>query len=80
MEDIKSKVKEFILTNIVKGQVEDINNDTSLLSTGLIDSITALELVEYLEDEFNIEFQAHEMDQGNLNTLDEIESFVKSKL
>ena len=50
-----------------------------LLSSGIIDSISALELVEFLEKTFHFEFQPHEVDQENLDTITRIEAFVKTK-
>ena len=77
-----STMKATILEHIQEEYGSDdakINNDTPLLSSGIIDSISALELVEFLEATFGFEFQAHEVDQENLDTVDRIEVFVLSK-
>lgn len=50
-----------------------------LISSGIVDSITTLQLVEFIETEFNIEFDAHEVDRDNLDTLILIENFVERK-
>ena len=36
---------------------EDLKGDTPLLSTGVLDSISALQLVDFLEKTFNFEFE-----------------------
>jgi acyl carrier protein len=35
--------------------------------------------VDFLEKEFGIEFEAHEVDQENINTLGKIVAFVEAK-
>ncbi|MCB0704764.1 MAG: acyl carrier protein [Saprospiraceae bacterium] len=81
MENIKEEVKTFILASFVnESETGPIGNDTPLLSSGIIDSISALQLVEFLETTFKFQFQPHEVDQDNLNSLDLIEEFVKGKL
>jgi len=50
-----------------------------LISGGIIDSISTLKLVTFLEEEFDIQVQANEMNSDNLDTLEEITSFVLSK-
>ena len=80
MNNIKEQVKAYILEEFVNeaesGQVTD---STPLLSSGIIDSISALQFVEFLEKTFGFEFQAHEVDQDNLDSLVRIEEFVKEK-
>jgi acyl carrier protein len=79
--NIKETVRTYLVDELISGaRNEDITNDTALLGSGLIDSISTLQLVDFLEKEFGIEFQAHEVDRDNLDTLLAIEAFVKSKL
>ena len=80
MDKIKETVKTFILESFVnEGETGPIEDETPLLSSGIIDSISALQLVEFLENKFDFQFQPHEVEQDNLNSLNLIEEFVKSK-
>ncbi|HRX28414.1 MAG TPA: acyl carrier protein [Saprospiraceae bacterium] len=78
MSDMKETIRNFIQSDIANDN-ESISYDTPLMSSGIIDSITALQLVSFLEDTFKIEFQPHEVDQENLETIDTIAKFVASK-
>lgn len=80
MSEIKEKVREYINSEFNSTGEEEIKDDSALLTTGIIDSISALQLVDFLEKEFGIEFEAHEVDQENINSIDLIESFVQSKM
>ena len=80
-----SSIKDRIIAHIkaeYANTLQDIelNDETPLLSSGVIDSISALQLVDFLEKEFGFEFEAHEVDQENINTISLIEGFVKSKI
>jgi acyl carrier protein len=79
VEDVKTAIKAFIQETFVADDQEQLSNDAPLLSSGIIDSISALELVEFLEKTFHFEFQPHEVDQENLDTITRIEAFVKTK-
>jgi acyl carrier protein len=73
-------VKDFILENFLPGESPDqLTNETPLFTTGLLDSIASLQLVTFLEEQFGIKVAAHEVVSDNLNTLDTIARFVRSK-
>ena len=80
IEEITALVKAFILDTILPGEDPSaLESDTPLISSGIMDSISTLKLVTYLEEEFEIRIQASEMNANNLDTLTEITSFVLSK-
>ncbi len=79
-EEIKQEIKEFIVQSIIKSEAVKIEFNTALISGGFIDSISTLQLVDYLEKKFKIEFQPNEVDRDNLDSIDLIADFVISKL
>jgi acyl carrier protein len=80
MERIKNTVREYILSELnLPVLEEELQHDTPLLSSRLIDSISTLLLVEFLEKTFQVEFKPHEVNQDNLDSLDLIEEFVLNK-
>ncbi|CAN5165572.1 N/A [soil metagenome] len=80
-EQIRKSVREFLLENIYGGNDNgELKDDTPLISTRIMDSIVALKMVSFLEAKFNIEFEAHEVDQENLDTIDKISAFIKNKM
>jgi acyl carrier protein len=78
-ENIKEKIRDYILNTVTKNEGSGINDDTLLMSAGIMDSITTLKLVDFLEKTFDIEFQPHEVDKENLNSIDLITEFILSK-
>lgn len=80
IEEITEPVKAFILETFMPGENPDaLDYNTPLISGGMMDSISTLRLVTFLEEEFDIRIQTEEMNADNLDTLAEITSFVVSK-
>ena len=78
--EIKEPIKAFIITNLlIDNPAVTIESDTQLMSSGLINSISTLELVDFIETTFSIEFDAYEVTKDNLETLNIIEKFINTK-
>lgn len=80
-ESISETIRNFLVANAFGGKENpDLQNNTSLISSRIIDSIIALKMVTYLENTYKIEFEAHEVTQENLDSIDRITAFVMAKL
>jgi acyl carrier protein len=78
MKDVKEELKKFIIEEIADDS-EEIEYTSPLMSSGIIDSISSLQLVSFIEDNFNIEFLPHEVTQENLENINTIVEFIESK-
>ena len=78
-ENIKEEIRKYIIETIANGDDLTISDSTKLMSEGIMDSISTLKLVDYLEKKFDIEFQPHDVDKENLDSIDLITQFVLSK-
>ena len=77
---VLEQVKAFILREFLPGEdPNELKHDTPLMTAGILDSIATLKLVTFLEEEFGISVEAHEVDAENLNTLSLIAELVASK-
>ncbi len=79
MSDAKKKIKDFIVDTFLYGSDEDLQNDTSMLEEGIIDSTGVLELVSFIEGEFRISVEDDELIPENLDTVDNILKFIEKK-
>jgi acyl carrier protein len=77
--NIKDEIRGYIKNAILQDDNTVIENDTPLISGGIIDSISTLKMVDFLEKKYKIEFSPHEVDRENLDTIDLIAQFVLSK-
>lgn len=80
MENMRDIVRRFILDNFLPGEdASNLTDTTELKESGILDSLSTLKLVTFLEEQFKVEFEADDLDAGNLATLESIERLVKSK-
>lgn len=78
VNDVKTEIRNFLNANL-SIPADTLKDDTKLISTRMVDSIIALRLVSHLEEKFNVEFEAHEVNQDNLESIEKIAQFVQSK-
>ena len=83
MEDnvsIKQRIREYIKDNVLLGDGDIPDDDTSFTETGILDSTGFLGLITFVETEFGIEISDDELDPENLETLSKISGFIQKKL
>ena len=80
MDDIRQLIRHFILDNFLVGEdPANLTDETELKESGILDSLSTLKLVSFLEERFKVEFEADDLDPGNLASLASIERLVQSK-
>jgi acyl carrier protein len=72
-------VRKFVVENFLFGDSSTLNDDTSFLEDGVIDSTGILELVFFLEETYGIKVEDDELLPENLDTLRNIEAFLERK-
>lgn len=80
MEDIRLTVRTFVLERIVldpAGAVFD--DDTNLEECGVLDSFSTLNLLAFIEDEFQVELEQADLESGRVCSLTSIEDLVLEK-
>jgi acyl carrier protein len=80
MAKISNELKQYIYDNILMGGDEDeLNDDTSLLGMGILDSTGVLELIAFLEKRYKIRVDDKDILPENFETLESIENFLTRK-
>lgn len=79
------EIKEIIYTYICETYLKNEENsslkhDTPLLTSGIIDSIGVLGLINFIETRFGIEFMPRELDRDRLETIERICEAVRKKM
>jgi len=78
--NIKARVTRFVQENFIMNGAEPPGNDDSLTGQHIIDSTGVIELVSFLEKEFDIRIEDDEMRPEHLDSLNGIERLVQRKL
>jgi acyl carrier protein len=73
-------LKNFITTEIIPEDDLHLEDDAPLLSTGVINSVSVMKLVTFMEETFGFEFEPYEVDQDYLDSIDKMVEFVQGKL
>ena len=79
--DIKEILHQYIHTTFLKGeQTRNLQYSTPLLSSGIIDSIGVLGLINFIESRFSIEFKPRELDRDRLETIERMYEAITKKM
>ena len=79
MSDPKDKIRAFVVENFLFGSDENLENNTSFLDEGIIDSTGILELVSFLEEEFSITVDDEELVPENLDSINNVTAYLERK-
>jgi acyl carrier protein len=73
-------IKDYILSEFLPGEdPANLTETTPLVTTGILNSIATLKLVLFIEAEFSITLEPHELNAENLETIECITKLVGSK-
>ena len=80
MDDVHEQIKSFIVDDILSGEKpENIATETNLRESGILDSLSTLKLVSFLEKRFHVAFEASDLEGEHFNSIASIEHLVKTK-
>ena len=80
MNDVKEIIRQYILATYLPGESADnLQDDTPLRSSGILDSLATLSLVSFVEKQFAIELEAHETGIDSFDRVEDIAALVARK-
>ena len=81
VQEAKEIIKGYILEEFLPGEnPAELTDSTPLITGGILDSLSTIKLVAFLEERFKIKIQAHETMVDYLDTLSDIAQLVHSRL
>lgn len=78
--EVRDRVRSFVTSNFPVADPAALQDEVSLLDTGVIDSTGVLEVISFLEGEFGITVKDDEMVPANLESVHNITMYVGRKL
>jgi len=78
--EIKNRIREFIITNFVTASGVFIDDTTALLESGIIDSTGVMEMLLFVEEEFDIEVPPEDLLPENFNSIAGLADYIQRKL
>lgn len=79
MIEVKSGIREFILVQFPAAKKIALKDDQSLLTSGIVDSLGVLELVNHLVDVYGIEIDEEDLMPENFESIEAMAQFVMKK-
>ena len=79
MQDPREKIRHFIRESFLFGGDDKLRDDDSFLEMGIVDSTGVLELVSFLETEWELTMDDAELVPENLDSVDNIIGFLERK-
>ena len=80
MEDLKGQIRNFIVDNFLFGDDDGLDDQVSFLDSGIVDSMGILEIVNFINEEFQVMVADEELLPENLDSINNIANYLKNKL
>lgn len=77
--DYSQSVRAFVVENFLFGDSSSLQDDTSFMQEGIIDSTGILELILFVEKTHDIKILAEEMIPSNLDSVNKVARFIEKK-
>ena len=77
MKEVKARIRAFLRANVLKAPVRD---DESFWETGAIDSLGILQVVLFLESEFQIRVPGKEINSKSFESIDAVAAYVAKRV
>jgi acyl carrier protein len=74
---IETAVNEFLLATFFPDQNAELANDTDLVDTGVLDSVSVLQLVDFMEEGYDLMIEPEDL--FRLTSVDNIATVIREK-
>jgi acyl carrier protein len=78
-DEIIPKLETFVASQILKQPNRRIAADEPLISSGLIDSFSLMDLALYVEDTFGVRIEDTELNADTFDNLSQLASLIESR-
>ena len=79
MSDVITQLSAFVKTSILKQPRRVIESSEPLISSGLIDSFSLMDLALFVEDTFGVRIEDTELNAGTFDNLNQLASLIESR-
>jgi acyl carrier protein len=76
---MKKQLSDFIAAQILKDPTRSLSDDEALISSGLIDSFSLVDLALFVEDTFGVRIEDSELTSDVFDTLFELTALVEKR-
>ncbi len=78
--ELAAQIRKFIAENFVFGPTDRILDDESFFDSGILDSTGVLQLIDFLEETYEIQVANEEVTPENLDSIEKVTTYLSRKL
>ncbi|MBL8097685.1 MAG: acyl carrier protein [Anaerolineales bacterium] len=78
-QEITNSIAKFIAEKILKQPNKEIKSDEALISSGLIDSFSLMDLALFVEDTFGVKIEDTELNADTFDSLNQLAGLISSR-
>ena len=79
MSENIAKLEQFIAAKILKQPNRKIGADEALISSGLVDSFSLMDIALFVEDTFGVRIEDTELNAQTFDTLSQLSALIESR-
>jgi acyl carrier protein len=76
---MKEQLRAYICTHMIRDAKYPLQDNEALITGGLVDSFSLVELALFIEETFGVHFDDPELTAANMDTLDQIVANIQAK-
>lgn len=76
---MEAKIRDYVQREILKDPDREIGSDEPLISSGLIDSFSLVDIALFVEEEFGVRIDDSELSADSFDTLDELTMLIRER-
>ena len=74
-----ASIKTFIRTELIYDDEKDFDENTNLIERGIIDSMSLVRLISFIEENYEIQVQDEDIVPENFSSLNKISNFIAER-
>lgn len=79
--NVQSTIRQYIVTEIMHELDQNVlDNEATLIEGGIVDSMSLIELIHFIEKTFRITITEEELDIDNFKTVNALTHFINIKI
>jgi acyl carrier protein len=79
--DVQQTIRDFVLQELVTGDEGlTLKDDDSLFQLGIIDSLSIIQLLAFMDSEFDVQIQSGDVNAANFDSIHRLSAYISDKL
>ena len=77
---IRDDVRGFVVDTFLFGEDDGLQDDSSFLEEGIVDSTGIMQLVSFLQEQYRVAIEDEELIPDNLDSIGRVATFIEEKM